>query len=98
MPSPGTLGHTVASLFRTAVSLRSTPVRRLRKPHLREAPARAYPRQPAVLSQPSSLMVETGGNHMGRVSKSPPEGEACVSAEPEGGRRAHGVRDADFAI
>jgi len=28
MPSPGTLGHTVASLFHTAVSLRSTQARR----------------------------------------------------------------------
>ena len=26
------------------------------------------------------------------------EAEACVSAEAESGRRAHGVRDADFAF
>jgi len=50
-------------------------------------------------------MRETGGDHMGRVSKSPSEGEACVSAEPGwtkatavSGRRGHGVADAGFAI
>jgi hypothetical protein len=39
-----------------------------------------------------------GGSHGDRVSKSPSEGEACVSAEPESGRRGHGVADADFAF
>ncbi len=43
-------------------------------------------------------MSNLGGDHAGRVSKSSPEGEACVSAEPEGSRRAHGVRDAGFAF
>jgi len=38
------------------------------------------------------------GDHRGQVSKSLSEGEACVSAEPESGRRAHGVRDAGFAF
>ena len=35
---------------------------------------------------------------MGRISKTLSEGEACVSAEPETGKRAHGVRDAVFAF
>ncbi|HAT72570.1 MAG TPA: hypothetical protein DCS63_07120 [Elusimicrobia bacterium] len=33
-----------------------------------------------------------------RISKTLSEGEAYVSAEPESGRRAHGVRDAVFAF
>jgi len=43
MPSPGTFGHTVASLFHTAVSLRSTHPSRLRKLGAREAPAVGRP-------------------------------------------------------
>jgi len=38
MPSPGTLGHTVASLCRSRSALR--------KPRTREAPPKAHPHQP----------------------------------------------------
>jgi hypothetical protein len=61
MPSPGTFGHIVASLFRFGSALR--------KPRLREAPPKAYPRQPAVLPYLDRVMGKIGGNHMGRVSK-----------------------------
>jgi len=51
-PSPGTLGHTVASLFRYGSALR--------KPRLREAPPKAYPRRPSKTCAPGPLPCAGG--------------------------------------
>ncbi len=39
-----------------------------------------------------------GARRVGRVSKTPPEPDACVSAEGEAGKGGHGVPDPVFAF
>ncbi|PKM96799.1 MAG: hypothetical protein CVU79_11695, partial [Elusimicrobia bacterium HGW-Elusimicrobia-3] len=88
------LAHTVRSLINRARRYASLALMKV----LLTLPLRSPLREIFMNDDGPLCNQRSGGDHMGRVSKSPPEGEACVSAEPEGGRRGHGVADADFAF